>query len=51
MDVTLIVELIKGGAPAWPRLEHDDAYVVVGSGATAGGRVAGQPGRHGDLAR
>ena len=31
MDVTLIVELIKGGAPEWPRLEHDDAYVVVGS--------------------
>ena len=31
MDVTLIVELIKGGAPEWPRLEHDDDYVVVGS--------------------
>ncbi|GAA5118113.1 acetamidase/formamidase family protein [Pseudonocardia adelaidensis] len=31
MDVTLIVELVKGGAPAWPRLEHDDDYVVVGS--------------------
>lgn len=31
MDVTLIVELIKGGAPAWPRLEHDEDYVVVGS--------------------
>ena len=32
MDTTLIVELIKGGAPEWPRLEHDDEYVVVGSG-------------------
>jgi acetamidase/formamidase len=32
MDSTLIVELIKGGAPEWPRLEHDDEYVVVGSG-------------------
>ena len=32
MDVTLLVELVKGGAPAWPRLEHDDDYVVVGSG-------------------
>jgi acetamidase/formamidase len=32
MDSTLIVELIKGGAPEWPRLEHDDDYVVVGSG-------------------
>ena len=31
MDVTLIVELIKRGAPEWPRLEHDDDYVVVGS--------------------
>jgi acetamidase/formamidase len=31
MDVTLIVELVKGGAPAWPRLEHDEDYVVVGS--------------------
>ena len=31
MDVTLIVELIKGGAPEWPRLEHDEAYAVVGS--------------------
>jgi len=31
MDVTLIAELIKGGAPEWPRLEHDDDYVVVGS--------------------
>ena len=32
MDTTLIVELVKGGAPEWPRLEHDDDYVVVGSG-------------------
>lgn len=35
MDVTLIVELVKGSAttppPAWPRLEHDDHYAVVGS--------------------
>jgi acetamidase/formamidase len=36
MDVTLIVELVKGGqngitAPEWPRLEHDDDYSVVGS--------------------
>ena len=32
MDTTLIVELVKGGGPEWPRLEHDDDYVVVGSG-------------------
>lgn len=31
MEVTLIVDLIKGGAPEWPRLEHDDHYAVVGS--------------------
>jgi acetamidase/formamidase len=31
MDVTLVVELIKGGAPEWPRLEHNEDYVVVGS--------------------
>ncbi|MGD9529988.1 acetamidase/formamidase family protein [Pseudonocardia sp.] len=35
MDVTLIVELIKGSptspAPEWPRLEHDEDYVVIGS--------------------
>ena len=31
MDVTLVVDLVKGGAPAWPRLEHDDDFAVVGS--------------------
>jgi acetamidase/formamidase len=31
MDVTLVVDLIKGGAPAWPRLEHDGDYAVIGS--------------------
>jgi acetamidase/formamidase len=32
MDVTLVVDLIKGGTPPeWPRLEHDEDYVVVGS--------------------
>ncbi len=31
MDVTLVVELIKGGAPGWPRLEHDGDYAVVAS--------------------
>ncbi len=31
MDVTLVVDLVKGGAPAWPRLEHDEDYAVVGS--------------------
>jgi acetamidase/formamidase len=29
--VTLFVELIKGHAPAWPRFEHDDALITVGS--------------------
>jgi acetamidase/formamidase len=32
MDVTVIVELIKGGAPAWPRIEDDEHLMVVGSG-------------------
>ncbi|MGH3516714.1 MAG: acetamidase/formamidase family protein [Haloechinothrix sp.] len=31
MNVTLIVELIKGHAPVWPRVEQDDHYVVVAS--------------------
>jgi acetamidase/formamidase len=31
MDVTLVVDLIKGGAPAWPRLETDSHLMVVGS--------------------
>jgi len=31
MNVTIVVDLIKGGAPAWPRLEHDDALLTVGS--------------------
>jgi len=31
MNVTVVVDLIKGGAPAWPRLEHDDALLTVGS--------------------
>jgi acetamidase/formamidase len=31
MHVTLIVDLIKGGAPAWPRIETDRHLAVVGS--------------------
>ncbi|GAA3942733.1 acetamidase/formamidase family protein [Microbacterium soli] len=31
MDSVIIVELIKGSAPAWPRLETDDHWMVVGS--------------------
>jgi acetamidase/formamidase len=31
MTTTLIVELIKGSAPAWPRLEDDDHIMTVGS--------------------
>ena len=31
MTTTLIVELIKGGAPAWPRLEDDTHWMAVGS--------------------
>jgi acetamidase/formamidase len=31
MTTTLIVDLIKGAAPAWPRLEDDDHLMAVGS--------------------
>lgn len=31
MNSTIIVELIKGGAPAWPRLENDTHWMAVGS--------------------
>lgn len=31
MNVTLVVELIKGGAPLWPRIEQDDWLIAVGS--------------------
>jgi acetamidase/formamidase len=31
MRVTLLVELIKGHAPAWPRIEHDETLMTVGS--------------------
>jgi acetamidase/formamidase len=31
MHVTLIVDLIKGGGPAWPRIESDSHLTVVGS--------------------
>lgn len=32
MNVTAIVELIKGGGPAWPRLETDTHLMAIGSG-------------------
>jgi acetamidase/formamidase len=31
MTTTLIVELVKGGAPGWPRIEDDTHIMVVGS--------------------
>ncbi|MHB1235917.1 MAG: acetamidase/formamidase family protein, partial [Microbacteriaceae bacterium] len=31
MNSVIIVELIKGAAPLWPRLEDDDYWMVVGS--------------------
>jgi acetamidase/formamidase len=31
MTTTVIVELIKGGAPAWPRIEDDTHWLAVGS--------------------
>ena len=32
MNVTLLVELVKGAPTAWPRLETDDEWSTVGSG-------------------
>ena len=31
MTTTLIVELMKGGAPGWPRIESDSHWMTVGS--------------------
>lgn len=31
MNSVLLVDLIKGNHPAWPRLENDDYWIVVGS--------------------
>jgi acetamidase/formamidase len=31
MTTTLIVELVKGGAPGWPRIEDDAHWMTVGS--------------------
>jgi len=31
MTTTLIVELVKGGAPGWPRIENDSHWMTVGS--------------------
>jgi acetamidase/formamidase len=31
MNVTVIVDLIKGSAPGWPRIESDTHYMAVGS--------------------
>jgi acetamidase/formamidase len=31
MTTTLIVELVKGGAPGWPRIEDDSHWMTVGS--------------------
>ena len=31
MTTTLVVELIKGGAPGWPRIESDSHWMAIGS--------------------
>ena len=31
MNSIIIVDLIKGAAPAWPRIENDEFYMAVGS--------------------
>jgi acetamidase/formamidase len=32
MNATIIVDLVKGGGPAWPRIENDTHIMTVGSG-------------------
>ena len=32
MNVTVIVDLIKGSGPAWPRIETDTHLMCIGSG-------------------
>ena len=32
MNVTVIVDLVKGGGPAWPRIETDTHLMCIGSG-------------------
>ena len=44
MTTTLIVELVKGGAPAWPRLEDDTPLDDRGVQPAARGRLADRPG-------
>ncbi len=44
MTSTVIVELIKGGAPAWPRIEDDTHWMTVGS-AAGRSRTPGGSGR------
>ena len=31
MDAIIIIDLIKGHAPAWPRVENDSKYMAIGS--------------------
>jgi acetamidase/formamidase len=32
MNATLVIDLVKGGGPAWPRIENDTHIMTVGSG-------------------
>ena len=44
MHVTAIVDLIKGGGPAWPRIETDTHLMCIGSGRPLDWR-RGEPAR------
>lgn len=48
MDSQVVVEVIKGTYPAWPRIETDD-FLMTTVGQADGGRVPHRPRRHGDL--
>ena len=51
MTSTLIVELVKGGAPAWPRIEDDDCLDGRGLQPPDGGLLADRQRRDGALGR
>jgi hypothetical protein len=42
---TVVVDLIKGGAPAWPRLENDEFLMSTGSTRWCAGRSRGRAAR------
>ena len=51
MDTVVAVDLVKGAATPWPRLESDATLMSHRLGPAAGGRLPDQPARPGHLDR